>query len=352
MLARICKVTFATFGLSLLSFLDANCAQFDKSIAELSQHIKGRPGEGRYCIARAAYELADGKTEEAFKDAAVGLQDSATGTDCERLNQLAFLIMCLCTERSGDRASEESLLAQSGGNFSGKSWPYPLIKLFSGRLSENAVKAPDALGELEKQFILGMRRFVKNDRTAESFFLAASKSAAVQSPQRDFILIARKLSATSATAAVPAGETAGYKTYVNARYKYAIDYPTFFSIGSESENGDGCTFASKQKNAELRAWGMQLYGTVDGDAWTIAKLASEQTKYYQTDSAPPAQITYKANGKDWLVLSGLKEGRIFYFRALLATDGVKCFEITYPESAKAAFDPIVSRLAHSLRNSN
>ncbi|MER8675783.1 MULTISPECIES: hypothetical protein [unclassified Mesorhizobium] len=62
------------------------------------------------------------------------------------------------------------------------------------------------------------------------------------------------------------------------------------------------------------------------------------------------QISYSKTGKNWAVLPGLKDGKIFYERRLFGKDGViRTVRIDYPPAVKAKYDPLVGAIAGSLK---
>jgi hypothetical protein len=69
-------------------------------------------------------------------------------------------------------------------------------------------------------------------------------------------------------------------------------------------------------------------------------------------------VTYRAGGKSWFVLSGHyvrdagdRDPVIFYFKAMMNAERTRysAIEVSYPTSRKVEFDPIVTRLEKSLR---
>jgi serine/threonine-protein kinase len=63
------------------------------------------------------------------------------------------------------------------------------------------------------------------------------------------------------------------------------------------------------------------------------------------------KITYRAAGKNWLVLSGTRGDRLFYTRYLLShrNEVENAFKISYPAALAATYDPIVTRMSKSLK---
>jgi len=62
-------------------------------------------------------------------------------------------------------------------------------------------------------------------------------------------------------------------------------------------------------------------------------------------------VTYQAHRDNWFVISGTDGDDLFYERHLLSHRGeiVNSFVISYPAKLKQTYDPIVTRMAQSLR---
>jgi hypothetical protein len=64
------------------------------------------------------------------------------------------------------------------------------------------------------------------------------------------------------------------------------------------------------------------------------------------------RVTYKADRKDWFVLSGLKgaDGRsIIYWKVMKGCGAVHGVEVEYPASKRDLYDPAVTRLAEAMK---
>ncbi|MER9999775.1 hypothetical protein NKJ90_13225 [Mesorhizobium sp. M0051] len=72
-----------------------------------------------------------------------------------------------------------------------------------------------------------------------------------------------------------------------------------------------------------------------------AEKASDEAGY---------KVTYSKSGKDWAVLSGMKNGKIFYEPRLFGRDGIiRTVWIDYPPALKSKYDPLVGAIAGSLK---
>lgn len=141
------------------------------------------------------------------------------------------------------------------------------------------------------------------------------------------------------TAPAVAGD---WKPYGNARYNFWIDVPAGFSAVEESANGDGGTAQSVDGNARLAVWGAYPGdgGFLQDVKWRIGQ-----------DEAEGWSVGYQRRKSDWAVWSGSKGERIYYERAIpVCGDAVAYFRLEYDKSRAKAFDPVVARLAKSLRS--
>lgn len=128
------------------------------------------------------------------------------------------------------------------------------------------------------------------------------------------------------------GRATVYGCYANHRYGYVVAWPKkFLQPGGESDSGDGQRFRSRDGSAEMACWG--VFHEVIGNSLAEA--------YSEAAGEPGAQVTYKHLGKDFFVLSGIREGKIFYRKTIRAGDVEASFELVYSPALKDAFDPIV-----------
>jgi len=130
-----------------------------------------------------------------------------------------------------------------------------------------------------------------------------------------------------------------WDVYANARFGYEICYPgDLLTAQPEADNGDGRKFTGTS-GAELAVWGGYNVLEQDIDA-LIGELADAG-----------AVITYRRAAKDWAVISGRKNGDIFYAKVLLEpnaadeVDTVRIFRLTYPAGEAKTYDAVAARLA-------
>lgn len=132
----------------------------------------------------------------------------------------------------------------------------------------------------------------------------------------------------------------GYSLYQNARFGSEISFPSsYFKAEPPPENGDGRRFSSADAQSYFLIFGQH-------DAFG---LSQDSMMEQDRASADYDDVSYEKSGQGWYVLSGPSGDAIFYRKVLLAADGIiHVFEIRYPESLKAAFDPVVAHMAQSL----
>ena len=132
--------------------------------------------------------------------------------------------------------------------------------------------------------------------------------------------------------------TAEYGCYTNHRYGYVLAWPkTMLTPLGEADAGDGQAFAAADGRAELRCWA----GFDDATGQTLSEA------YAQAREEPGRRVTYAHLGRNFFVVSGFEDGRIFYRKTLLAHGVFATFELRYEADLKGAFDPVVRDLAAS-----
>ncbi|MFZ6658040.1 hypothetical protein [Undibacterium sp. TJN19] len=134
-----------------------------------------------------------------------------------------------------------------------------------------------------------------------------------------------------------------YKTYVNHRYGYTIDYPDYLVPQGEAANGDGQVFLSKDGEAELR-----VYARACIDDWDTTP-AEFLKKAEQEKLKDGKIITYKAKGKGFAVVSGTKGKQIYYDKLLTTGNWCTSFEWNYAASQKEKYDEATKLIASSFK---
>jgi hypothetical protein len=155
-----------------------------------------------------------------------------------------------------------------------------------------------------------------------------------------FLVVLLVSSCTTAAVA----QTNVWETYFNARYGYSLCYPAdLFHPGPEPDAHDGVTFHGPPSTTLIAE------GSYNAVSDTPASAAANELSAV---AGGPVQITYRAAKNNWAVASGIAGDKIVFVRQVLYRDVMAGFEIAYPVSEKARYDPIVTRLSSCLKEAH
>lgn len=129
-----------------------------------------------------------------------------------------------------------------------------------------------------------------------------------------------------------------YNTYNNARFGYLISYPSNLIPKGEADNGDGQVFEAKDKSAKLTVWGSN-----NALSQSLKQIYNDNLKEYGK------AVTYKNFGETWYVISGKRNGKIFYQKTINDEDVYFTFVFEYAESKRKAYDKAVTKIAKSFK---
>jgi hypothetical protein len=125
-----------------------------------------------------------------------------------------------------------------------------------------------------------------------------------------------------------------YERYVNHKYGFSVDIPTFFVKKAGDADGRGQPFEYGSR-ARVRAWAM-----FDNPPMTVQQLYGDWTR---RDG-----IMFKTLAVNTWIVRGRDGGRLYYTRSILA-DGMICtIEISYDRDLADVFEPILARTGASL----
>ena len=146
-----------------------------------------------------------------------------------------------------------------------------------------------------------------------------------------------------ATPNVAAQEEAAVAIYRNERHGFSLNYPagTFVPQPQPAE-GEGRVFISRDGNARLLAGALPNPDGVNLRAYRSLVLQQ---------SYPGAAIDYAPLGPTWFVLSGVRDGVMFYERVTFACGGrlINSWAMLYPAAEGHVYDRIVEAVAGSYR---
>jgi hypothetical protein len=140
--------------------------------------------------------------------------------------------------------------------------------------------------------------------------------------------------------ALPAkAQDLAWRVYDDIEHGCELEYPaTIFAADAERPD-EPRRFSSSDENVYFR-----ILGTVNPAGWTPAEI---KRKYLS--SSMPGKVVYERTKDEFLVLSGYRNGNIFYTKVVVSDDRrVACIlDLTYPRAMKRRFDGIVTRMSRS-----
>jgi hypothetical protein len=133
-----------------------------------------------------------------------------------------------------------------------------------------------------------------------------------------------------------------YKTYYNRNRMYKIDYPTFLTMGANSQNADGREFFSSGGGIRL---------SVYSSYYTETSISSQ---YYSELNDRSLSISYKVLKPTWYVISGVVRGsgKEFYKKVYYSStyDEQRTMWLEYPQSRMNDFDIIIPHMVRSFKD--
>ncbi|ORE97811.1 hypothetical protein [Aurantimonas sp. 22II-16-19i] len=146
------------------------------------------------------------------------------------------------------------------------------------------------------------------------------------------------VAASSLAAAVLCGPAlADEVTYQNQRFGTKASFPAeaFPEKLPAPVEGDGLAWASPD-GAQLF-----IYARQNGGGETPASIIRDRGK--------ADDVTYKASGQRWAVVSGYRDGKIFYERYIFRGDLIHSVAIRYPKNLRSRYDRLVGPVTNSLQ---
>jgi hypothetical protein len=134
----------------------------------------------------------------------------------------------------------------------------------------------------------------------------------------------------------------GWDRFTSKYSGCSVEFPTDIFTASQRTEADGATrFTSGLADAN-----MVVAGGSNGKKSSISDIV--RTYFEQVEGET---ITYRRQEQGWAVYSGYRGGLIYYLKVVLSKTGQQAcvLELKYPPANKLELDPIVSRVAKSLR---
>ena len=161
------------------------------------------------------------------------------------------------------------------------------------------------------------------------------------------LLIAGLSSGTWALLAVAAAaqDSGGLATYRNERHGFSLSYPAAQFIALPSATEDGRQFVSKDGSARL------LVGTLPN---FDNKNLRDYRSFVLNESYPGAKVDYAPLRDTWFVVSGIRNGMVFYQRVnfTCGNRSINSWAVVFPEAQKAVYEPIIDQIHRDYRLGN
>jgi hypothetical protein len=154
------------------------------------------------------------------------------------------------------------------------------------------------------------------------------------------VVLPTEAAADTVTPPAPSCATPGavecptYERYVNHKYGFSVDLPTFFVKKAGDADGRGQPFEYGSR-ARVRAWAM-----FDNPPMTVQQLYGDWTR---RDG-----ITFKTLAMNTWIVRGRDGQRFYYTRSILADGIISTLEIAYDRDLADLFEPILARSGASL----
>lgn len=134
-----------------------------------------------------------------------------------------------------------------------------------------------------------------------------------------------------------------WQPYRNERFGFALIYPAdTFEIERTSQQQDGRVFVGRDGSSRL------LVGAFANES---RHTPASYQEFIARQSYSNFDISYTRRGNTWFVLSGERDGRMFYEKVMFSCGGrvINSFAMVYPSAQRRTFDPIVERIEDSFR---
>lgn len=134
-----------------------------------------------------------------------------------------------------------------------------------------------------------------------------------------------------------------WSEYRNERFGLSLSFPAkLFGLGRSAEAGDGQLFTSKDGRAQL------LIGALEN---SDHHSPATYQQFIAQSSYPGFEIDYAPVGRSWSVLSGERDGTVFYEKVMFSCGGavINSFALLYPVSQKSIYDAVVERIEDTFR---
>ena len=137
---------------------------------------------------------------------------------------------------------------------------------------------------------------------------------------------------------------ASWSIYQDDTEKCQLDYPVSVFTPGKKDTEDFQRFSGPNKNIYFRVAGLP----------NDEEMSPKQIRAEYIKNRGRGEIVYERTKSDFLVLSGIRDGKIFYSKIAVSPDSrnICVLHIVYPQKAKRSFDAIVTRMSRSFKAVN
>jgi hypothetical protein len=140
------------------------------------------------------------------------------------------------------------------------------------------------------------------------------------------------------------GQAATWAAYTDDTKKCRLDYPRSVFTRGKKDAEDFQRFSAPDKDIYFRVTGLP----------NDELLSPKQIRMEYIKNRGKSEIVYERTKSDFLVLSGIRDQKIFYTKIAVSpnTKNICVLHIVYPQKEKRALDAIVSRMSRSFEATN
>jgi hypothetical protein len=140
------------------------------------------------------------------------------------------------------------------------------------------------------------------------------------------------------------GEAATWAVYQDDTQKCRLDYANSIFTSGEIDDENFQRFAGPNSDTYFRVAGL----------YNEEQLSPREIRAEYIKDRGKSDLVYERTKRDFLVLSGIRDQKIFYTKIALSPNNknICVLHIVYPRKAKRAFDPIVTRMSRSFKAVN
>ncbi len=137
-------------------------------------------------------------------------------------------------------------------------------------------------------------------------------------------------------------ESGDFYRYANPRFKFNAFVPACVTKALLPMNGDGVFFTNDDKTVEYTVSGHynSTFSTAEKEYYDILRFIGKDT------------VTYSDWGRGWYVVSGVKDGRVYYIYCIVGEVTVSTMSFEYPYDQKDQYDWMIPVLVENFHSGN